>query len=423
MKELLAKLLSLERLDLHGLLVRYPHELRELLVLREFPWGDESLLDHAKRTMDAVLEAPPPDSVPPPGEAPWWSPLPALHLAALFQHAGLPAAAGMGASSGHGTPPHERTSALICRRVLRRIGIPFTVREHSVALVLHSKKPDDLVGSDAPAETYMKLACRLDLRSLYALRLAELRADGVAERGDSKQGLASFRKRCEELSVFCSPPRPPLTAGQIRDAAPVDEGRARRIANALRYFRLCQQFTDRKWFARRACEEAGMVEGQLNLLIGIAGCGKSTWAAANMADTEIVSSDAMRLHISGDESDQSHNYRVFQEAMRRTASVLREGGTVTLDATNYSEELRGKPLATARWAGARICAFFFDLSLSDALQRNLKRERRVPEHVIARQWRMLTPPALYEADEHYVVDRKGRAKQWIFCVMPEFGTE
>ncbi|MHC4789310.1 MAG: AAA family ATPase, partial [Planctomycetota bacterium] len=73
------------------------------------------------------------------------------------------------------------------------------------------------------------------------------------------------------------------------------------------------------------------------MLVGAAGCGKSSWAQEHLAETSLVSSDQMREELTGDPGDQSQNYLVFQRCMDRVREWLREGREVTFDATNCSE--------------------------------------------------------------------------------------
>ena len=51
----------------------------------------------------------------------------------------------------------------------------------------------------------------------------------------------------------------------------------------------------------------------------------------------------------------------------------------------------------------------FDVPLDDAVARNLSRARCVPEAVIRRHYRLLEPPALYEADRHVAVGADGES--------------
>jgi predicted kinase len=180
------------------------------------------------------------------------------------------------------------------------------------------------------------------------------------------------------------------------------------MVNALRFFRLKAEIKDTARLRERLQAPEEKKARHLHLLVGPAGSGKTSWAHEHLAHTEIVSSDRMREELTGDPSDQSQNYLVFERCMTRIRHFLHQGEEVTFDATNYEEDLRDQPVQTARWCGAQIHSYLFDISLDTALKRNLNRPRRVPKHVIRRHYRGLTPPALYEADRQHVVDTGGK---------------
>jgi len=408
MKRLRNSLLAAEPLELDAFLDLVGPQFPELLALRELSFAQVPLARLVQHTLDAIRRSPTLAVHVAAGPCmPWWTPMPASYLAALLCHAGL----GALSSRRRGTmPPHSRESAKVARAFLHRLGVPFTTREHAVALVLNLRQPESLVASAAPPEAYMRLACRLDLRALYQLSRAEaamLPGDVGAKR---LARLESFRATAQQAGVFGRPPEPPVTREQLAGAGFTHPRRAHRAANALRYFRLCAGPLQERWFAERLGRESRSPGGRLNLLVGAAGAGKSVWAQEHLADGLLVSSDRMRAELTGDAADQSQNYLVFQRCADRLRAALKEGQNVTFDATNYMERLRQLPVQTARWTGAEIHSYYFDISLQTALERNRRRARLVPEHVIRRHFRLLTPPALYEADQHWIVDEQGNAR-------------
>jgi len=137
-----------------------------------------------------------------------------------------------------------------------------------------------------------------------------------------------------------------------------------------------------------------------------AGSGKSTWAAEHLADTIVVSTDRMREELTGDPADQSQNYLVFQRCMDRVrTSCTAGGGDLRCD------KLHPGLAPDARAGGSLVRRGDRQLPLrhrpGEALLRNASRERCVPEDVVARQHRLLEPPALYEADRHCLVRADG----------------
>ena len=410
MKELADRLLGAEPLDLESLLRHYADHLPELLPLREQFVGSASLLTLAQRTMDALRGSPPPAPSCEAQSKPWWTPMPSAYVAALFAHVGLGSLATARRPGRESMPPHARESAKVTRLLLKHLGVPFAVREHAVALILNYRKPENLVGAGSRPETYMRLACVLDLASLHRLREAELEAWPGQPPPQKREVLDEFRRRAEEAAVFGAPPRAPLARDEIAALGHGGAEETHRAANALRYFRLHDLPADREWCITRLRQEAKLPRGRLNLLVGPAGSGKSSWALDHLGDTTIISSDAVRKELTGDAADQSQNYLVFQRCVDRVRSLLKDGKTVTFDATNYAERLRDAPVQAARWCAAETHAYFFDIALDAALKRNLSRQRVVPEQVIQRHFRLLTPPALYEADRHVAVDESGQTQ-------------
>ena len=83
--------------------------------------------------------------------------------------------------------------------------------------------------------------------------------------------------------------------------------------------------------------------GLLVMLIGISGCGKSSFArdfSEGYDDTEVFSSDAIRKEVFGDENDQTHNNEVFSILHKRIISSLKKGKVCVYDATNLNRKRR-----------------------------------------------------------------------------------
>lgn len=72
----------------------------------------------------------------------------------------------------------------------------------------------------------------------------------------------------------------------------------------------------------------------LVIMVGPAGAGKSTVAAANFDAYEVVSSDAIREELTGDFQRQDINSTVFRELFHRVGLKLDLGERVVVDATN-----------------------------------------------------------------------------------------
>ncbi|MEY8366577.1 ATP-binding protein [Anaerovoracaceae bacterium 41-7] len=85
------------------------------------------------------------------------------------------------------------------------------------------------------------------------------------------------------------------------------------------------------------------------MLVGVTGSGKSYYAnqlKQNKEVDEVVSSDAIRLELYGDENEQKYNNKVFNELHKRVRRLLKDGKNVCYDATNLSSRRRASFLKT-----------------------------------------------------------------------------
>ena len=140
-----------------------------------------------------------------------------------------------------------------------------------------------------------------------------------------------------------------------------------------------------------------MITPTLTIMIGCPGSGKSTIAKKMAQNTGavIVSTDAIRGELFGDEGCQDNPMRVFKTAYERIASALSNGKDVYFDATNLHREGRND-------ARFKINNMFFEeggtpgnikyeavlvrADLETCLRRNRTRSRHVPEDVLAKMW-------------------------------------
>lgn len=152
-------------------------------------------------------------------------------------------------------------------------------------------------------------------------------------------------------------------------------------------------------------------KNKLIMLVGIPGSGKSTFADAMKAgssDTIIVSSDEIRRSVMGDENDQSRNQEVFKFVRDLTVKALRKRNDVIVDACNISEKRRASFLHNVRSeVGFEFEANCYILAtpIQICMNRNAKRERKVPNDVIRRMLLDFEIPYFNEGWDHIAVVR------------------
>ena len=124
----------------------------------------------------------------------------------------------------------------------------------------------------------------------------------------------------------------------------------------------------------------------LVLLVGAAGAGKTTFAARHFAPDEVLSSDAYRALVSGDEANQKVSRVAFSILHRDLERRLLAGQLTVVDATNVDPRNRRELIRRADAAGLPVVALVLDLPPAIVLACNATRSRQVDEEVV--RWQL-----------------------------------
>ncbi len=152
------------------------------------------------------------------------------------------------------------------------------------------------------------------------------------------------------------------------------------------------------------------------VLVGISGCGKSTFAKnlqENFTDQNgkpyiILSSDNIRKELTGDMNNQEHNEEVFTLLHRRLKEQLRLKNSVIIDATNLKLKNRRAYLNCIKKIPCFKTVFIFSVPRRTCEENQLKRDRKVPCEVLKRQEMSFEIPFYEEGwDKIFFVDSEG----------------
>jgi predicted kinase len=135
---------------------------------------------------------------------------------------------------------------------------------------------------------------------------------------------------------------------------------------------------------------------ELIIFVGLQAAGKSTYYRNHLSATHV--------HISKDLMTNTRDKDTKQRLL--ISRALAAGKSVVVDNTNPTVAVRAPLIAIGRAHGARVIAYFFDITPREAIARNHLREgkARVPPPAIYLTAKKLVPPSLDEGfDEVRVI--------------------
>src|SRR5690349_7667026 len=127
-------------------------------------------------------------------------------------------------------------------------------------------------------------------------------------------------------------------------------------------------------------------ELSLVVLVGLSGCGKSTFARTHFKPTEVLSSDFCRGLVSDDENNQAATKDAFEVVHFIASKRLAAGYLTVIDATNVQAEARKPLVALARQFHVLPVAIALNLPERLCVDRNkLRPDRSFGPHVVRNQ--------------------------------------
>lgn len=136
---------------------------------------------------------------------------------------------------------------------------------------------------------------------------------------------------------------------------------------------------------------------KITMLCGLPGSGKSTWASQNTKENTIVlSSDKIREELFGAEEIQGNPKRVFNLLYKRAEEALEQEKNVIIDSTNLSSANRKNFINRFYPLADCLSIIIFLESAEVCIERQKKRERKVPASVIQKMAKQMEMPTFDE---------------------------
>lgn len=135
----------------------------------------------------------------------------------------------------------------------------------------------------------------------------------------------------------------------------------------------------------------------LIIMCGLPASGKST-IAKNIKNSIVISTDDIREEINGDANNQENANLIFDTAFNRIKENLinKEFENIIFDATNIDYKRRMDIINKFKKYADNIECYFVWTTYEECLERNSKRDRKVPEEVIKRMYFNFYIPQLFE---------------------------
>jgi len=209
------------------------------------------------------------------------------------------------------------------------------------------------------------------------------RRRGRGGRGRSRNGAPPV-----ESAAGSEPPRPmPAPSRDAATPAAIPHARVARAASAP-----------------PQVEAPRPSKGVVVLAIGLPGSGKSSWFKRH--NITPLSSDLLRALLFDDPTEQRFQDLVFSNlrSMLKARLIARRPMNY-VDATNLSPHERNGWIKLAKDYGYEVQAVFFDVPVEVCIERNQRRERKVPEDAMRRMAGKLKQPTFEEGFSKITVVR------------------
>lgn len=148
-----------------------------------------------------------------------------------------------------------------------------------------------------------------------------------------------------------------------------------------------------------------MIKPKFTMLVGLPASGKSTYAKekAEKERAVVCSSDAIRKELYGDENVQGDGNEVFNILHERVKELLSQGWDVIYDATNVKSKRRRAFLREIEKYDCIKECIIMATPYEVCLERNLKRDRFVPEEVIKKMYMAWNTPYYFEGWDTIII--------------------
>lgn len=279
-----------------------------------------------------------------------------LFLAAVLHDVGKPDCTRIEEGGRITSRGHSRRGAILARRLLWQMGIPFQQREAVCALIRFHQVPYFLIDREDGARLAIEISCVGRGDWLTLLAEADVRGRICADQVRLLDNVALCREQMSELGVQDRPY--PFASVQAR----------------VLFFRDPQRHPDAPAHANH--------RARVILMSGLPGSGKDHHIRETYPDWPVISLDALReeLYVAPGENQGE----VLNAARDRARAYLRAGTNFVWNATNLMRQLRSQPLDLFLGYQAHVSIVYREATPEILFAQNHNRAAVVPQRVMER---------------------------------------
>lgn len=262
-----------------------------------------------------------------------------------------------------------------------------------IGLIGYHQIPKLMIIRDKSKWEYFNLSQKARLDLLYFLEVADMKGRIGDDLDNQLEYLELFKLYAQENDCFDKPNMPFISHNEYVQK----KGFKALLSGSIHM----PEEAESKYFKHKDNF------GELVVMTGLSGVGKSSYIKANYPDHTLISLDELRGEIGKNRQDHSNEDKVLTQARLKLKTLLAKREKVVYDSTNIRFDFRDKVLTIGHNYDALTRLNFLTDSLDNIVKRDKEREHTVGADVIIKhQDGRFDYPEFDEADDYKIVFNK-----------------
>lgn len=269
-------------------------------------------------------------------------------------------------------PKHAKKGEYTTRSLLYQNAVPFEIREQICKMVRWHGVPIWTIEKNDPTKTVLETSLHLPNKWLSLLARADVKGRICKDEKDLLFRINLFDEICKENEVWDTPYK-----------FKSDLGKFLYFADKNKIYPEYEPYDD--------------YDGEIIIMCGLPGAGKSTYIENNLSHLPIISMDTLRKERNTKRGDKKSEGQIVQEVKEMAKAFLRKKESFVWDAMNITKLDRDKLVMLATTYKAKPTFIYIEPEYNTLFQQNKNRDYPVPEKTIKNYLNGLEIPSATEA--------------------------